>query len=451
MMKDECSRLIQATPAPRRSYLRWVVLSTLLLLSSWSFAQMLTFEEAVQQTLDNNYGIRLAIQDQTIARNNATKENVGYLPTADLSAGGNYSLGGSTQKFGNGNENVVKSAASLSGNASVAANYVILNETRSHTLKQLQEILNLSDLQLRLTVETNLFELANAYFEIARLTENLLALEETVEVSNRRLERVQYQYDYGQGIRLDLLNAEVDVQRDSINLFNANQQLANAKRNLLLIMGAGSDPTFEVDTLVTYDERLMLDQLLVSALENNVNLKLLEKNMDVSRVDFDIIESGRKPILGVNATYSFSVQDNPDGAFITSSNSRGLGLGLNLAWNLFDGGLRKIRTENAKISLQSLEIQLQEAKQVIETDVRNAWEAYQNALKVLVTERTNLSVNQLNLQRSEDQFNIGQITSVEFRQAQLNLVNAKTSYNTAKYNAKVIEVQLKQLAGQLGR
>ena len=412
-------------------------------------AQVLTFDQALATTLENNYGIRVAKKDMAIAINNATRENTGYLPTADFSAGGNYNLGGSTQKFGNGSENVVSAAGTISGNASVGASYTIIDKTRQHTLAQLNEVLNLTDLQLKQTVETNVLQLATAYYEIARLASNLQALQETLDVSNRRRERVKYQYEYGQGIRLDLLNATVDVQRDSINFFNAAQQLSTAKRNLNLIMGQQTDRSFEVDTSLVYDHTIRLDQLSETAQKNNILLKLLEKNSVITQMDFDIIESGRQPRLSANASYTYNFQDSPDGSFITFSTSRGLGLGLNLAWNLFDGGVRKIRAANTKINLETLEIQHQEARQQIQTDLYNAWEAYQNALKIRDTEASNLAVNELNLVRSEEQFNLGQITSVEFRQAQLNLVNAKTSFNAAKFDAKIIEMQLKQLAGRL--
>jgi outer membrane protein TolC len=45
-------------------------------------------------------------------------------------------------------------------------------------------------------------------------------------------------------------------------------------------------------------------------------------------------------------------------------------------------------------------------------------------------------------------FNIS-LLLLEFRQAQLNLLNAQTSYNLAKFDAKLAEVQLLQLTGQL--
>ena len=67
----------------------------------------------------------------------------------------------------------------------------------------------------------------------------------------------------------------------------------------------------------------------------------------------------------------------------------------------------------------------------------------------MIAEAKNLSINELNFERTEEQFKVGQVTSVEFRQAQLNLLNAATNLNTAKFDAKVIELNLLQLSGQL--
>ena len=55
----------------------------------------------------------------------------------------------------------------------------------------------------------------------------------------------------------------------------------------------------------------------------------------------------------------------------------------------------------------------------------------------------------VNFKRTEEQYALGTITAIEFRQAQLNLLNAETSSNAAKYNAKLAEYALLQLSGQL--
>ena len=68
---------------------------------------------------------------------------------------------------------------------------------------------------------------------------------------------------------------------------------------------------------------------------------------------------------------------------------------------------------------------------------------------ILEAERKNVETNRVNFERSEEQFKLGQIITVELRLAQVNLLNAINSFNQAKYTAKVAELRLLQLAGQL--
>ena len=409
---------------------------------------ILTPAEAITQTIENNFGIQIARKDIEVASNNATKTAVGFGPIVNGTAGTSINLGGSNQKFSNGNENSVSAAASYAGNAGITATYPLYDQTRNVSLDQLREVLNLTNLQLRFTIESSILQLMSRYYEVARLASTLQVLNETLAVSNRRVERVSYQYEYGQGLRLDILNAEVDVQRDSINFYNTRQLLSNAKRDLNVILGRSIDEEFNVDTSINYLP-LTLVKLKENLLEENIELQLLDKNVHISQYDLQLIEAEKKPKLGATGTVNYSRQKNPSTAFITSSNSRGLNLGLNLSWNLFDGGLRRIRKQNTEIQLQSLQLQRNQLVQELERDLINAWESYQNALFILHSEQINLETSRLNFERTEEQFNLGQASSVEFRQAQLNLLNAATSFNNAKYDAKVIEINLQQLAGIL--
>ena len=83
---------------------------------------------------------------------------------------------------------------------------------------------------------------------------------------------------------------------------------------------------------------------------------------------------------------------------------------------------------------------------------RNVWNArgdYANALAIYELQNQNVLTNRNNFERTQELFKLGQVTSIEFRQAQINLQNAYTTENIAKYNAKLAEYQLMQLAGQL--
>ena len=72
----------------------------------------------------------------------------------------------------------------------------------------------------------------------------------------------------------------------------------------------------------------------------------------------------------------------------------------------------------------------------------------QNALFVLEVEKAAVKTNEENFARTEEQLRIGQVTSIEFRQAQLNLLNAQTSLNNAKFDAKIREIEVLQIVGR---
>jgi len=411
--------------------------------------EQLSKADAVIILLENNYGIKVAKNNSLVAENNTSKELNGYLPKINSSAGANANLGGSNQKFNNGTESRVKNAFTWGGNASVSANYTLIDKRRDVNLEQLKELVKLSDYEIRQTIELNLLQLFNTYYEIASLTENLSVQSHTMDLSRQRLLRAQYRYDYGQGLRLDVLNANVDIQRDSINFLNINQLLANSKRNLNVIIGRAVETEFNVDTDVDYKNDLSLENLLTAVYTNNIEVQITDKNLEIDRYDLRILDADRKPTLSSTAAYNFSYQNNASEAFITSQNSQGLAVGLNLTWNIFDGGIRKVQKQNVDIAIQSQQIFRQQLMEELKRDVTNAWESYQNALLVLEVENISLATNKLNFERTEELFKNGQLNSVEFRQAQLNLLNAGISYNRAKYDAKVIEIQLLQLSGDI--
>ena len=79
----------------------------------------------------------------------------------------------------------------------------------------------------------------------------------------------------------------------------------------------------------------------------------------------------------------------------------------------------------------------------------NGYDAYQNSRLVLDLETQNLEAAELNFQRSRDLYRLGQATGTQFREAQLNLIRSKNRLQTAKYNAKLNELTLLKLSGQL--
>jgi len=234
---------------------------------------------------------------------------------------------------------------------------------------------------------------------------------------------------------------------------NINRELANAKRNLNLILGREIQKDFEVDTTVTYNIGLTRESIFNSAKERNTILQQAEKNIELSKFDLKINQSRWYPVIGVNGGYGWSnlhtESDVVNPFDLATNTTKGLNGGVSLSWNIFDGGATKTRVQNAKIAIDNSEIVKEQIEQELERNIANAWETYQNALFVLQAEKKNMETNRRNFQRSSEQFKLGQIISVEFRLAQVNFLNSVTNFNLAKYTAKIAELNLLQLSGKI--
>lgn len=420
--------------------------------------EILTKQEALKITLKNNFGIKIANNNVKIAKNNSSILNSRFLPSAAINSGTDYRRNNQKIVFtdpssGNDAERRGDGVITKTYNTSLGINYTLFDGMgRKYNYKQLKETYNLTELQARQTIENTYLQLFTIYFQIARLSENKNNLREALDISQKRLQRAKYQYEYGQATKLEYLNAQVDVNNDSINLITAKQQLSNAKRGLNVILGIDKETTYTVETNVDYSKLINYSEIEQKTLKNNSLLQQNEKNVAISEFNIKVNKASYFPTLNFNASYGLNRTENenlvnPFGARLITSN--GLNAGLNLSWNIFDGGARKTRVKNAVIALDNQKIALEQQKVTIKNNLKNTWENYNNQLFILKAQEQNVLTTENNFNRTEERFKLGQITSVEFRQAQINLLNARTALNNAKFDAKLIELQILQLSGDI--
>lgn len=413
---------------------------------------LLTFEEALKITLEANYDIKIAEKKSEIAKNNTSIYNSDYLPKVIGQSNANYSKGNSNSEFQDGTINSVDGFTSKNYSASIGLNYTLFNGFyRKYSIKSLKEKHKLTELEAREVIENTILGLSLAYHEVARLTLNKTNQEKALEISNQRLQRAKYSFKYGQSSKLDILNAEVDISNDSIVFLDIKRQLANAKRDLNIVLGENIETDFLVNTNVNYQQELNLDKLLRNAIANNVSLLQAKSTIEQSKYDIKLNKSNWLPSLDLSTSYAWSkTQEDAITQFrAVESYQNGLNAGVSLSWNIFDGGKTKIKTQNSKINLDIQQINKESLEEKVKRDIINAWDVYQVALLKLNMQKKNVATNQRNFERTNEQFKLGQITSLDFRNAQLNLLNAQSNLNAARFEAKNSELQLLQLAGML--
>ena len=432
---------------------RYIYIATLLLLFSGlniSAQQMLTKHDALRIVMENNFDVVLSEEQLKIAETNTSIFNSGYLPTLSGNAGITYNIDNLNVERQDGSVIETTNAKSDSHNAGLNLNYVLFNGfSRKYNLERNKELLNQGQLNMRATLEATILTLFQSYYGVARSQHNVENLQETLVISKERLRRMQYGYEYGRNSRLDVSNAEVDVNTDSINLLNAKQNLANSKRDLNFILGQPANTVINVDTTLQFNGLVNRDELHASMQTESVQILIANSNIAANRSATKATQGGYYPSLSLNGSYSYRRGNNNDASFTAANTSSGFSYGASLSWNLFDGGSTRTNEQVAKINENISQIGLEQTKNQLEVDFENAWGDYQNKLFVVQAQEANLQTNRQNFERSVEQYKLGQLTSIDFRTAQRNLLTAEVSLTQAKYDAKIAELVLLQLAGRI--
>ena len=417
-------------------------------------------EEALAIALDQNFGIKVSRNVTEIVKNNSSVLNSGYIPTVSVLGGSNYTGSDAEIAFpGQVDEDgvpipnrIFEDQESQRFNAGVNLNYTLFDGLgRKYNYKRLKEQYALSELQLRETIEFTILQLFEVYFNVAQLTESNVIFKENLSISKERQKRTEVAFIHGQGNKLAVLNAEVDVTNDSINLIQIKQQLDNSKRDLNLLLNRPIEKVFGVDLNVDFVSPILIESWVETAAENNVELLKQKSNSQINSYDIKISQSGYLPTLGLVGSYGWNLNKSPASAFFpgTNNTSYSVGVGASLSWNLFDGGRTLTRVKNAKLTFENQDLLEQESKLSFSRDLTNSIQNFKNAKEIFNIQKKQVETATYNFYRSKAQYKLGSITAIEFIQAQINLTNAQNKRTIAQYQAKLAELQFIQITGQL--
>lgn len=426
-----------------------------LFVSTKTFAQKdtLLLQECIKYVLKKNLNIQINENLKDISENNKSILNSGFLPKLTASTNGLEKIESAESSLTSGVTRNVTNGKSDFLTASLQLQYVIFEGGRSYyNFKKLKEQYNLTNVQTQEIIEKTILDAYVLYYQISKLQKNALTYDEIYSLSKERFLRAKEKHLFGQSTNLEILQAEVDMNNDSIQKITNLLNLATAKRDLNLIMGIDINKEYEVtweDFTTTPKDKNML---LKNCLTRNLSLLQNKKNLDIAEKDISIQLAGYYPKIELSTSYNLgnSVFNQAVNPIVSTQTNSGWTFGVNFTWNLFDGGSREIRYLNAKKTKLNQELQLEQSKLNIQNSFENLWGKYTNALWTLEVQEKSLLTAVENFVRTREKYYSGLVTSIVFRQALINLSQAQIDYQDAQTNAKITEVQLLKISGKMG-
>tara|TARA_B100000989_G_scaffold52967_1_gene35423 strand:- start:468 stop:1787 length:1320 start_codon:yes stop_codon:yes gene_type:complete len=411
----------------------------------------LSINDAVKITLKNNLDIKVMENNLEITKNNSSLLSSDYLPIINAQSTFSSSNGDVEVTTPDGFSGKIEDTSSEDNSASLDILYFLIDgKGRKYNFKKSKELFDKTELEVKEVIENTLLQLYTVYYEVCRLIEEKEIVKASLDISKSRLLRKEIQFEFGQTTKLEILKADVDVNTDSIRYLNSLKNLSNAKRDLNLIMNVSLNNDYSLEKNINYSSEEKILDFYNTATENNNRLKIYNKSVLISSLELKAVKATYLPAIQLRGTYGWNestneIPRNPFNLFV----QKGVSTGVNVSLPLFNGGKRITANKNAKIQLENSKIEKDKAYTMFQKELNNSYDTLKNNLFILQVQEQSLVTSNDNFLRNLEKYEIGIVSSIEFRNAQVNLLNAKLSRNSARYEAKISELYFLKLSGRI--
>lgn len=411
--------------------------------------EILTVEDAVKIALENNFDIQIASNNAKIDATNVSLANAGILPNLDAVLTNSNSILDTKQTQSDGSIKKLNNAKNMNLSYGLALNWTVFDGFKMFAKhEQLKQIEQLGNTELQFTILDKVGSVLETYYQIVQQQQQLKVLDTTLVISQLRLNLAKNRYTIGKASKLEVLNAEVDWNTDNTNLLRQKELYSNTKTSLNELLARELTAEFMVSEEVVIDKSLQFADLKTKVSSQNPQLQMQLLNKRIAELSLKQIKGDRYPTIGLSSGYNFTRSESSLG-FVSKSTGNGLVYGVNARMNIFNGSLQNRNEKVAKINVENAGIYVEQQKTQLESQLLSAYTTYLTNIQLNELEDKNEKIAAQNLDITLEKFKIGTITTVEFRTAQLNYVNAKFRNNSAQFQAKLSEIALKELAGNL--
>lgn len=402
---------------------RFICMCLILILSA-PFAEgnsVLTLDEAIQITLENNPGIDASDAGIEIERAGVKRAKSAYYPEIStrlivpfIGRESGFFLDQLLYDFGRTSNKVKSSKARL----------------RS------------SKYDSEVTKEDLILDTQIAYYNVLANTHLALAGEKKVIEHEKRLEQSKGFLEAGRIPPIDVTKTEVDLGNSRLEAISALNELEIAKVNLMTIMGIEGEFNYELEDSLAYKKEIFdLDSVIDQALQTRPELKSLEAQEDAMKANLQASKKEFYPVIFGRTAYRFEGEGAETPGFIA---------GVGLRFPIFVGFSRFADVESARGSLKRVKAQKAQEKAAIISEIKKLYldlEFYEENIKV--TENTRKSAL-ASLDLARERHRLRRASDVELAEAESLYASTKATYMQSIYNYNIAAARLKRAIGENG-
>ncbi len=396
----------------------------------------LNLQEAVSKVLSANDQLQIQAQYIQISENNINKALTGQLPEVNAVATGSYTNNRTDVELRTFQPeppviNIGEwGVESFLVNVGAEASYVLFDGGQAKVRYQLFKGLNEIERNKQEVIANGLITaVVNLYFELFKLQNQQAILLESIAVNEERVQKLKNSAEFGKATSLDILQAQTNINKDRSALENLKLAESQLLIELKTLMEDDTDNTYQ---MAAVNQQVMLpnqEQVLATIIQQNPELKLAQSGINLADIQVMQNTLTRMPTVAAFANVGYFFQQN-DVQQLKEIQNIGGTIGISARYNLYDGGARKIKLQNAAIGRTISKMQYEDLKELLHAKARKELITMQNINALIALETANLEVYEETYSKIKDRNAVGQVPEITLREVQLAVINSKILLNT---------------------
>lgn len=300
-------------------------------------------------------------------------------------------------------------------------------------------------LDFREVVRETLLAVASAYYNVLQQQQLVAVNRESLRLAEEQKELSQALVEVEEGLRTDVLRADVAVQRAKRALTESENSLSLARTILANTLNEDPGAVFEVQEPPSYQTFSQPVEVL--------RMQARARREDVHRA-FLAVQRRRENLRETRANYypSLSADAGIGRDFSNSSASSGTdrsddySAGLSVSIPLFSGGQRRLDIRNAESEIAQAELEYQRLVKAADEEVTGAWLRVQTLQQILAGLRAEVASAEENYRLLREQYRVGEVNSLDVAQALTDLTISRTDLTVSTYQ---YQLALRELAARV--
>lgn len=279
-----------------------------------SFFKDKDLQELIDTALQNNQELMITLQEIEIAKNETRMRKAALLPTVGLRAGTGVDKVGRYTSQGAGDASTEISPGKempdplTDFTVGAYANWEVDIWNKLHTAKKAAVSRYLATVEGKNFVRTNLVaEVANSYYELQALENQLLIIKQNIGIQKSALEIVKLQKEAARGTELAIQKFEAEVLKSQSLEFDINQNIKETENKINFLLGRfPQEIKRDRGSVLSVVPQAIAAGIPAQLLTNRPDIKQAELELAAAKLDVKVARAEFFPSVGISAGVGYN-------------------------------------------------------------------------------------------------------------------------------------------------